>query len=822
MESTARPVAGSITCNADNHEIIKTGNAGGGLVRLPMFRRFSLPQTPIRFASSIAACALLAACGGGGGGTNSTPAPAPTPTPSPTPTPTPTPTNFDTAEYRRSDGPEFHGAISAWQAGYTGAGSIIAVIDTGIDQDSPEFTGRIHPDSTDVAANRGIDAEDDHGTNVAMVAAAARDDTGILGMAWDAQVLVLRADDPGSCATETPDDPSSGCQFDDRNIAAGVDRAIASGASVINISLGGGSATSVLTSAVARASAAGIVVIVSAGNGGDGSDPAIDPAQPDPFASSLLAAGGNNVIIVGSIDENGVISDFSNRAGNDAAFYLTARGEAICCTYDNGQLYVDADGFVYLFSGTSFSAPQVSGAVALLAQAFPNLTGAQIVEILLDTARDAGATGTDAVYGRGILDIASAVAPQGTTTLAGTGYTLVAADNFGLGSSAMGDALDDQPLRAIVLDKYQRAYEYDLTTRLRGAELRPRLHAAAGQASRSISASSDGLAMAFTVADGARSAKLGWAEPLQLTQEDARQAEVLAARVTARLSPQTQLGVAYAQGAGGLTAQLQGHSRPAFRIAPAPDGDDGFVQQADMALALRHQIGPWGMTLFAEQGDASLAGSRYLFDLPSAPHERRPVTSMGFVLDRQVGGVEGSLGLSWMAEQDTVLGGYFHSSLGASGADTAFLDASARAEIAHGWSVGGAFRQGVTMPHSSSILAASSRLYSTAWSLDLSRNGVIGAHDWLGLRVSQPLRVARGGLNLMLPVAYDYATETPEYGLHRLNLAPDGREVMGELAWQGPTAWGWGAASLFYRHQPGHYADQPADVGLLLRWSSDF
>src|SRR3546814_2259365 len=46
-----------------------------------------------------------------------------------------------------------------------------------------------------------------------------------------------------------------------------------------------------------------ILIVVSAGNGGDGSEPGIDPNQPDPFASSLLAAGNGNVIIVGSIDE---------------------------------------------------------------------------------------------------------------------------------------------------------------------------------------------------------------------------------------------------------------------------------------------------------------------------------------------------------------------------------------------------------------------------------------------------------------------------------------------------------------------------------------
>ena len=86
---------------------------------------------------------------------------------------------------------------------------------------------------------------------------------------------------------------------------ATVDLAIASGARVINLSLGGESASQILLDAVARASAAGIVVVVSAGNAGDGSDPSIDPNQPEPFATSLVQAGGDNVIIAGSIDANG-------------------------------------------------------------------------------------------------------------------------------------------------------------------------------------------------------------------------------------------------------------------------------------------------------------------------------------------------------------------------------------------------------------------------------------------------------------------------------------------------------------------------------------
>src|SRR3546814_7737964 len=68
--------------------------------------------------------------------------------------------------------------------------------------------------------------------------------------------------------------------------------------------------------------------------------------------------------------------------------------------------------------GTSFATPQIAGAAALLAQAFPHLSGAQIVDILFDSAIDLGATGTDTVFGRGKLSLTKAFAPQGHNSLA--------------------------------------------------------------------------------------------------------------------------------------------------------------------------------------------------------------------------------------------------------------------------------------------------------------------------------------------------------------------------------------------------------------------
>ena len=94
--------------------------------------------------------------------------------------------------------------------------------------------------------------------------------------------------------------------------------------------------------------------------------------------------------------------------------------------------------------------------------------------------------------------------------------------------------------------------------------------------------------------------------------------------------------------------------------------------------------------------------------------------------------------------------------------------------------------------------------------------------DSLAFRVSQPLRVESGGLKLDLPVDYSYVTLSPTYGIETLSLAPQGRELDAELAWNGRLFMGDAGASLFLRKDPGHYASLPLDEGFALRWSTGF
>ena len=91
------------------------------------------------------------------------------------------------------------------------------------------------------------------------------------------------------------------------------------------------------------------------------------------------------------------------------------------------------------------------------------------------------------------------MSPQGTTRLPGTTVALVLSDDTGTASAAMGDALNGQSLSAILLDKYDRAYSYDMGSRLRTASPVPRLEGAIQHSGRRINLGNERISMAFTV-----------------------------------------------------------------------------------------------------------------------------------------------------------------------------------------------------------------------------------------------------------------------------------------------------------------------------------
>ena len=767
----------------------------------------------------LAATLPLAACGGGGGGgVQSTPVPpqvVPVPTPPPPPPPPPptppasTALSYSPVEYDASNGASSINAAAAYKAGFNGSGITVGVVDSGIDRDQVEFTGRISPLSRDFAGNPDIEDEDGHGTEVSGVIAAAANGRNTLGVAWGSTILALRTDRPGSCAT-TGDD--GGCKHPDTAIGAAIDFARQSGAKVINISLGGGEAGQPVVDAVNRATAADIIIVISAGN--DGEEP--EGANPDPFAQVAGDPVSHGlVIIAGSLGQDdgtgtrttdgNVLSSFSNRAGSFGSTYLAALGYRVRTVNNMNQAVVA--------SGTSFAAPVISGAVALIRQAFPNLTGKQVVDLIYRTARDLGATGIDSVYGRGALDLTRAFQPQGALKLAGSGVVLGSLDGGQLGS-AMGDGDRARGVAATALDVYGRAFSAQVAGGARPGSVSAPLAASLRGGQRTAGVRTSGGLIALSVAGA------GDALPLDLTRSDAVAARATALAFVQRLDRRTSVRLGLARGADGLAERLDGSREGAFLVAGRADRQSGLLTRPAAAVALTHEIGPLRLTVAAENGQ-SLSQSRSLLPSHRTDWDRSGYSALSAVAETRVGAAAFALGATRMSERSAMLGAHLGSALGAGrGADSWFLDAGTAADLGAGVQVGAKWRQGFTAPRTGGLLTGGT-LRSNAWSLDLAKGGVLG-DDQLSLRLSQPLRVAGGGLNLTVPTSYDYASLTSVYVQQRLDLSPVGAERTAEIAY-GRSIWG-GRLSMngWWRIDPGNNARVVNEQGALVRWSAIF
>jgi len=744
--------------------------------------------------ASIFASLFLAGCGGGGGGTNSTPPPPSNPIPTPVPDPDPVPTTFNDAEYKRSSGASSAKALGAYQAGATGTGIKIAFIDSGVSDPLGEFTGRIDPASRDMAANRGYTDSDGHGTSVAAVAAASHDGSQIEGVAFGATVLALRTDDPGSCAAD-------GCSHFDNVLASAVDFARTNSARVINLSLGGETMDSTLRAAIGRATAAGVIVVVAAGNcGAVSSDCSVAETEPDGFAQVASSSAANGlVVIAGSHNLARGHSSFSNPAGSFADFYLTALGENVR-SFDN-------TGTPYLYSGTSYSTPVIVGAIALLEQAFPNLTSAQVIELLMTSADDAGAPGTDSVFGQGILNITKAFQPHGSTSLAGSSVPISLTDNGTL-SSAMGDANGASAGQAVILDSYSRAYSLNLGTTLRHQGLARPLTGAVGRSVKRTALNLDNASIAMSFASNAAQnpAVERWAghDNTRFSNHPEIVARPIGGTLRLRLDETTEA-------LAGFGERVESDSAPgaSWLIAEAPQASPGFSADRDLSLGVRRLFGRLALTAVAESGKAR--GLRL-------GQRDRAYTLMTISGDRRIGIIRLGAKFGLMREEASVLGARFGPAFGGGGALTRMADLDASMTLGGGWQARGQWRQAWTRADKAGALS-SGRLTSNAFAFDVLRQGAV---DRLGFRIAQPLRVAHGAYQLNLPASYDYDTGGAGYGEQIFNLAPKGRELDAELNYGRTLGFGWLDANLYLRREPGNIAAMSDDVGGALRFSMSF
>jgi hypothetical protein len=670
----------------------------------------------------------------------------------------------------------------------------VAVMDTGINPTLPEFTGRLDPASRDIAANRGLVDTDGHGTMVSGIIAANRDGKYMQGVAYEATILSLNVGDPAGCK------PGQDCFLDD-SLPVAIDYARTNGARIINMSFGSEEGmTEEIFGAIKRAMDAGIIMVMSAGNSGT--------ADPNSFAVRNVKDGGSSglFIVAGSIDSNRNISSFSNRAGSgvSAQYYLAALGR--------GNATVNPQGQPVNPNGTSFSAPTIVGAAALLAGAFPNLTGAQIVDLLLKSADDAGAAGADPIFGRGILNVGRAFQPQGTTALAGSAVPVSLANNGAL-SGPMGDASPKRGGGAIILDGYSRAYAIDLgKTLARLPQEKPLHQAIGGQIYRTAAAAAGPVAVTLTVRHDLRGEPIVGMAQTNLGYEDSRRAKAMAGTAISRLTPKTALAFGFSQSGRMLQQQLAGQWGNAFLVARDPMSRAGFHPDSNTSIGVRQDLGPFALTAVSERGKSVDTGLRRRLAAPD-------YSISSFTVDGKVGRSRLSLGASRLREEETLLGARFASAFSSAGSTSSFVDGTATFDLGRGWGAFASYRRGWTRMAGSGALVSKTRLKTDAFAFDLWRTGMLAAGDKLALRVAQPLRVSSGGFDLKMPVSYDYATQAVGYEQRFFSLAPTGREMDYELAYGVRLLGGDLGINAFLRTDPGHIEAANKDIGAALSFT---
>ncbi len=253
-------------------------------------------------------------------------------------------------------------APETWETTTGDAGTVVAVIDQGVDINHQDLENNIWTNPRETAGNNTDDDGngytddvngwdfcnndssvydpgdgDKHGTHVAgTIAAAGNNGLGVVGVNWKAKIMPLKFLGPGT-------GPGCSTTF---GAAAAVDYAWRNGAKVSNNSYGGGGDSQTLLDAIKRADTAGHLFVAAAGNAGNDND--ANPFYPASYDSS-------NIISVAATDSNDALASFSNYGSTSVD--LAAPGVGILSTLP-GNTYGS-------YNGTSMATPHVSGAAAL-------------------------------------------------------------------------------------------------------------------------------------------------------------------------------------------------------------------------------------------------------------------------------------------------------------------------------------------------------------------------------------------------------------------------------------------------------------------------
>jgi len=655
------------------------------------------------------------------------------------------------------------GAPLAWARGTTGAGVAVALIDSGVMSAHRELQGRVM---------RGFNAQDGgaytgdavgHGTHVAGLLAAARDGVGVVGMSPDVRILPVRVFAEGGAS--------------DAVLSAGV-RWAAARSAVLNLSQSAGGP--IAGAAIRDAVAGGALVVVAAGNRA-----AANPDWPARFARESWANGGTlpgAVIAVGAVDSANRIAAFSNRAGDTAAWYLVAPGVDVMSAW--------ADGGYARLSGTSMAAPAVSGAAALLKGYWPRLSGSDIASILLATARDLGAPGTDPVYGRGLLDVDAAMRPVGglrTATAGGSVSMSATGIRLSPATVAIGQATRREGLALVGIDAYRRDFAGDLAGRV--------VDPLPLQLGRVFDAIDRRLERIERVLPGGGRLALQPGDSFSMIAQDTAGEFAFGAGGRAR----DYFGVAAGLDVPALSNPYAGLAPRGAMVARGFAIGDTTLKAGMLAGASTENSGS-GLTQVEARTmlfEASRRiGERLGLSATWTNGQERgawlgAVGSGGLALDQRVQTDALQLGATWAVTRQTML--------------------------AATWGTGY-----TPAMRGAGLIATVGATRSDAMSVAVVRADAFLPGDGLSLALSQPMRTRAGEAGALLQTGVD-AQGDPVMTGRSWSMVPTGRELVAELGWRAPLGRDRAVSGVLgWRRQPNHDAGAAPDAMIAVRYRQEF
>ncbi len=210
-----------------------------------------------------------------------------------------------------------------------------------------------------------------------------------------------------------------------------------------------------MENALLNATNAGVIIVIASGN-----ESLNFPGWPGKFASDPKYKG--RIIIAGSLAQDDTMAPSSNKADTWGNYYISAPGVSVLADCDATSCW--------RISGTSFAAPHVAGAMALVLEAFPNLSVDDAIKVIMESARDLGSVGIDSVFGRGALDLSRAFSPLGTMSSQSSSGALISLNSFSAVSGIpYGDAFARSNLEAGIYDKFGRSFNLNLGSKISSA-----------------------------------------------------------------------------------------------------------------------------------------------------------------------------------------------------------------------------------------------------------------------------------------------------------------------------------------------------------------